>query len=392
MSANFYQLLKYAATGIASPDMTYYDRMRASTLMGGATIQTLTGQPPLSFLSDGSPITIWSMIGNGEQSGTPSPQSIIMPTFCGVRTGNLFDKVFTSGYHLATNGKPTGYTNDARCATLEPIDVSGVSTVTFSFTNMLRNDTKKYMYSLFDGLTLVNRVSNLGSGSTIDVSLGDELYLCVYSSLASVNASETTTDIMLNLGSTALPYEPYGYKIPVSCAGQTVPVYLGQTQTVRRIKKLVLTGEESWTSSSGGAFYALPITPYMLDRNGLLSTHFFVGNYSGALAIGQLRGSGTPSSTILFNYDNGVVGVDGFKSYLAAQYSAGTPVTVWYVLAEPKTSIVNEPLCKIGNYADELNSEDSGVTIPTTRGQNVLTVDTDLQPSSVSITGHIKLT
>lgn len=35
MSANFYELLKYAATGIASPDMTYYDRMRASTLMGG---------------------------------------------------------------------------------------------------------------------------------------------------------------------------------------------------------------------------------------------------------------------------------------------------------------------------------------------------------------------
>lgn len=32
MSANFYELLKYAATGQASPDMTYYDKLRASAI------------------------------------------------------------------------------------------------------------------------------------------------------------------------------------------------------------------------------------------------------------------------------------------------------------------------------------------------------------------------
>ena len=32
MSANFYELLKYAATGQASPSMTYFDRIRASTI------------------------------------------------------------------------------------------------------------------------------------------------------------------------------------------------------------------------------------------------------------------------------------------------------------------------------------------------------------------------
>jgi hypothetical protein len=78
--------------------------------------------------------------------------------------------------------------------------------------------------------------------------------------------------------------------------------------------------------------------------------------------------------------------IDDFKSYLAAQYAAGTPVTVWYVLAEPETAIVNEPLAKIGDYADELSSADAGVTITTTEGQNTLTVDTDLQPSEMTIT------
>lgn len=75
-----------------------------------------------------------------------------------------------------------------------------------------------------------------------------------------------------------------------------------------------------------------------------------------------------------------------FKRFLAAQYAAGTPVTIWYDLATPETGIVNEPLCKIGDYADELHSEDAGVSIPTARGSNTLTVETDLKPSSMTIT------
>lgn len=75
-----------------------------------------------------------------------------------------------------------------------------------------------------------------------------------------------------------------------------------------------------------------------------------------------------------------------FEAFLAAQYAAGTPVTVWYVLEEPTTGIVNEPLAKIGDYADELSSTDAGVAIPTVKGDNTLTVETDLQPSEMTIT------
>lgn len=35
MSANFYDLLKYAATGIASPEMTHFDKMQALSMAGG---------------------------------------------------------------------------------------------------------------------------------------------------------------------------------------------------------------------------------------------------------------------------------------------------------------------------------------------------------------------
>lgn len=263
---------------------------------------------------------------------------------------NLFDKVFTSGYHLATNGKPTAYTNDARCAILEPIDVSSVNTVTFSFTNAIKTDIKKYMYSLFDGSALITRVSNLESGSTIDVSQGDKLYLSVYSSLASVNAAETTTDIMLNSGSTPLPYSPY--------LNKTTPIYLGEVPTIRRIKKLVLTGNEPWAYESAYTRFYTSFKNTLII--GVRSTPAFCTHFQVISDRRQL--ADVPNDSMYSNSVNSVwffkkteyTDVDAWKSYLSAQYQNGTPVTVWYILANPQTGIVNEPLAKIGDYADEL--------------------------------------
>ena len=54
-----------------------------------------------------------------------------------------------------------------------------------------------------------------------------------------------------------------------------------------------------------------------------------------------------------------------FKNYLAAQYAAGTPVKVYYVLATPETKPV-EP-----------------VEIPTLNGTTVIDVDTAVKPTEM---------
>lgn len=69
------------------------------------------------------------------------------------------------------------------------------------------------------------------------------------------------------------------------------------------------------------------------------------------------------------------------KQYCSDQYAAGTPVCVWYVLANETTNIVNEPLMKIGDYADEV----SNVSIPVTAGGDTISVGTTLQPSEVTV-------
>lgn len=67
--------------------------------------------------------------------------------------------------------------------------------------------------------------------------------------------------------------------------------------------------------------------------------------------------------------------VTDFMDYLAAQYAAGTPVTIWFALAEPETGVVNEPLMKIGNYVDTIDSTQSTVQIPTSKGTTTLDYD-----------------
>ena len=99
MSASFYDLLKYAKTGIASPSMTHYDKMKAlSMCKAGFPVKTLAGVPPITVQSDGTPLTAWSISGNMVQTGTPSPTNIVIPQ----EVGNIVE----SGEHAGEYAVP----------------------------------------------------------------------------------------------------------------------------------------------------------------------------------------------------------------------------------------------------------------------------------------------
>jgi hypothetical protein len=187
------------------------------------------------------------------------------------------------------------------------------------------------------------------------------------------------------------------WTIPISCGGQTVTADLSQVQTTRRVKKLVLTGDEDWIAGTNRTYYITNITDYLRWSEVPIS---ICSHYKSQAPVLQASLVSDMSLTFykttsggfsrLYIRDTSLTTVAALKAYLATQYDAGTPVSAWYVLANEEAAIVNEPLSKIGDYADELHSADAGVTIPTAKGANVLTVDTDLQPSSISITGRIK--
>ncbi len=389
MSASFYDLLKYAKTGIASPDMTGFDKLRAMAMAGKE--KTLTGIPPLSFKANGKPLISWSMKGNGVQSGTPTPDAPIMPQFVGVRTENLFDyqtmETSAQGYYLNASGQEISLSG-WRISDYIPCDGTE-----FTINKIGGNTPAICLYDENKQFLAGKSYQTGGTTNKMPITVSSDTK-AKYIRFSYVVLSDVLSEIMITEGTTTpSEYIPYGYKIPITCAGQTVPVYLGQFSTVRRVKKLVLTGEENWQKNDQSPTTYLYYLGGLTDKEqaACLCTHFlqsittYPGNNQISCIASQTLIYIRPDKNIIDSMPSGNT-KEGFKEYLAQQYANGTPVTIWYVLATPETGIVNEPLCKIGDYADELSSTDADVTIPTVKGQNTLTVDTDLQPSEMKIT------
>lgn len=212
-----WEILKANKTGIA-PDM--FTMLAASKMNGGRDrLHELSGTPPLSFTAKGKPLTAWSITGNTVQNGTPTPENPVEVQGVGDRTGNLFDSsTLANDYTLnVTTGLP--YAFPKRIATLIPIDVSTLTSVTLSYQSEITNTM--FIYAVLNGSILVSRVASNHSGDTIDVSGGDNLYISFYSQPDNIT-TDKISNIMLNTGSTALPYEPYGYKIPVVTRGKNL--------------------------------------------------------------------------------------------------------------------------------------------------------------------------
>jgi hypothetical protein len=256
----------------------------------------------------------------------------------------------------------------------------GTYTLSFEYKS---NNTGPVTIIFYDGSAIIqdSNVTIINNKGTVSINSSQAITTIRLYSAAGYNTSYNYaaeyTNIMLNRGSTPLPYEPYN-RI-------TTPVYLGEVETTRQVKKLVLTGsEESWIGhGSIPSWYQLTIDDVIID-NLELCTHYKPSPFPpSTIQNGEIlvvKSSASNSGRIIIRDTNYTVKAD-FLAYLAAQYAAGTPVTVWYVLANEATGIVNEPLRKIGDYADEV----SNITIPTITGTNILSVDTTLQPSEVTI-------
>lgn len=179
------------------------------------------------------------------------------------------------------------------------------------------------------------------------------------------------------------------YVIPVT-TNATNTINLNSVPTTRKIKKLVLTGTENvQTSVVAKAWIIMDLHVSMLNTTNVLTsfcTHYksHTNVSMGNLPVGEMCISTQYTDRI--NFNTTFTTKDEFKAWLSEQYANGTPVTIWYVLATPETSTVNEPLMKIGDYADSASYSQAGVTIPTAIGNNTLDVQTTPKPSNISIT------
>lgn len=329
--------------------------------------------------SDGTAITAYTIKGNTVQNGTPSQSNPVMPQGTGDKSDNLWNE---------------DYTGISDTVTYKALYVGdGTFTLSTSMPAHTVEGTLGYFTNLFFLSGNVSTgASTGGNGVWYNHSITQNA-IDGYVTIAYRNEVDSPSDYetMLNTGSTAKPYEPYGYKIPISNGGVTTNIDLGSTQTVREIKKLVLDGTESWTYEPTYSRFYISVNDFI--SLGLRTTPF-VSNSFGSISDGRPIAD-VPDNTIYSGSNSGAdvnkiyikctsyTSADEFKSYLQQQYVSNTPVTVWYVLATAETAAVNEPLMKIGDYADTLSN---AASIPTTEGANTITVDTTVQPSEFTAT------
>lgn len=166
-----------------------------------------------------------------------------------------------------------------------------------------------------------------------------------------------------------------------------VRIYLGVVQTERKIQKLVFDGTETGWRKGSTFFFNQELSPdYLRARDSItcMCSHYPTYQQVGSGADvpeGYCSLYYSPEVQRFYIKDNNFATLEDFTTYLAQQYANGTPVCIWYVLATPETAVVNEPLMRIGDYADAV----SNVSIPVTAGECTLSVDTTIQPSEVTV-------
>lgn len=281
---NEYSVLKCGATGAAAPDMSAYDKLRAIAMAGGAEypVTTITGVPPLRFRSDGSPLSAWTIAGNSRQDGTPTPE------FVGEKTENCLSEKYENRSINGVGAFTIDNNYDLWLGEVSPGE-------TYTISNM------DAVYGFFNAKPLPNTGATYNGRRGYEISGTAVVTIPAGCTWIAVRVLHNADNAMLNTGSTALPYEPYGCKISITCAGQTATIYIGDP-----LRKAI----------------------------------------DGTDVVDVLSSAGTITRE---------VDADG------------------NALATPTTQTIDVP-----------------PEIQTVRGINTLTVGTTLQPSEMTITGHIK--
>lgn len=175
------------------------------------------------------------------------------------------------------------------------------------------------------------------------------------------------------------------YAVPIVLNGVTTTIYLSEplrrigdyADTVdsdgvvtRRIYKLVLTGEENISTVAGATnvkgFVISISNTRVLAASPMTSTHYVDGGdkIGSEAQVGELTRIQGRNDLLILWMDNTIYDtVEKFTTWLATQYSNGTPVTIYYVL-NSSTSEQTTP-----------------VTLTTVSGSNTLDFGTALKPA-----------
>ena len=351
---------------------------------------TATAEIEPTIYTDGSNITTYTIKGNTVQNGTPTPSNPVDVNGVGERTENLFD---VNGTYSLKSASVTIADNSINAT----LGGSGTDRIYYTQTytagtykisfDVLYCEGRLYSDKEFTGSTYNSYYGGYYRAitGTQTITFAEDFTIGFAFAGASGN-NAVISNIMFRLSTSTADYEPYGYKIPISTLQGTAVNYLGSVQSYREIAKYIFDGTDNFTwAKSGTRNFSWFFNPAFLPDRGKESTPFLCSHGATVTTLSEFV-YGTVYADNTYNlgiFPSELSTVTELRQWLATQYANGTPVTIWYSLYTPTTAAVNEPLMKIGTYADTLSN---ATAIPTTEGANTITVDTTVQPSEFTAT------
>lgn len=364
------------------------------------------GIPPLTFKSNAKDLNNYRIYGN-----TVNGESV------GDRTRNLFDGKIVKGSFNPTNGKPTMAAGRIRS---NSSDFIYLTTGTYTINADGVDDIVCYAYSSEDVTTFLSNQSMvewcpLPYTFTVQTSC-----YFLFAFRFSDNSDITPFDIsniMLNTGSEPLPYEPYGYRVPVTVEGQNL---FDKNDFIPLNNMYVKQTNATLTIGAGNLGFVLPLNKgnytvsCLLDR---VNLSLFAGIFSTfpnegdvALSVFKILYNDAKLSFSLANngflfmaYNNTAVTqyhtTEEILNALMIVRGSNAPTKYEPYHAPATTNLyLPEQIKMVGDEAEYVNYKEQkqhfadGTSIdvalpalPTFKGTNMLSVGTEVQPSKVLI-------
>lgn len=316
--------------------------------LGGWNVTELTGTLPMTFRSNGTALINYRIYGTADGAG--------------VQTENLLPNVFRQG---ATNN----FISNNRITAVTPILCSVGDTFSvkaeagFKCTFYLTNEAGYQQFVTDTSFTTENRVYDSGWKTTFTKTVTETQAKCIvimvaYSDDSNLTPSDATQSITLVEGSTTLPYEPYGYKLPLTVTSgadsKDTDIFIGDSKLgaddfldfemqkiITNIETIVFTGtESSWRYygkvNDHNAFYYDCSSSEALEE----FKYLYCNKYETTILPSS---SDTKNSTIRYQYisrdsawninriyifDDRFGNIVDFKDYLQSLYSTGDPLII----------------------------------------------------------------
>ena len=214
------------------------------------------------------------------------------------------------------------------------------------------------------------------TSSTLKFTLTEKTEVAFGLNFISGISYDATVNVMLNEGDKKFPYEPYHEPITTPIYLPT-PLYSGEVMRSngsREVKwgKIVLTGEEEISTHKPFAdgTVSIRIPSSKAKPNGIIYCTHLQNVSFPELYNHEKQGISSHLKDELNNLYcliSGFTNLTQYKDFFRNEYSVGTPITLWYQLAEPTTETFTAP------------------QIPTINGTTVIDVDTAVKPESMTI-------